>query len=309
MSSGGGAGGAGDLTGDRPAPATADVDDCTTLEVFLVRHGESLWNAATRGALEASDPMIFDAGLTEKGEEQARSLNMSIADGTSELPAEVDAVVCSPLSRSLRTAVVAGAAPGSGRDVDVPRRIRAPIFVWPCVAEKLEASCDVGSSPAQLREQFPAIAATGAFDDLDGAWWWYDAEALLNKAEKARLERLTGENPELARCDAVAQVVEEGGATLRERLKHDAAAYDWRKHMQELGMVESDREVIERAGDIVAHLRELHRNTGARRIVIFGHREMFSTLIRTVSKTTGIGLDNCGVFRLEVPVADTGEAR
>ena len=65
------------------------------MKLFVVRHGETRFNAEHR-YLGALDPV-----LTPKGLEQARALH-------SMLPADIDAIVCSPLLRAHQTATILG---------------------------------------------------------------------------------------------------------------------------------------------------------------------------------------------------------
>ena len=64
--------------------------------VILVRHGETEWSADGRHTGRSDIP------LTAKGEEQARALAPRLAG------CRFDLVLCSPLSRALRTAELAG---------------------------------------------------------------------------------------------------------------------------------------------------------------------------------------------------------
>ena len=71
--------------------------------VYLLRHGQSEYNAAP------SDPFIWDAPLTEKGHNQARSAIPHVQKIPSILAfcapdnAEIDVIIVSPLHRALQT--------------------------------------------------------------------------------------------------------------------------------------------------------------------------------------------------------------
>lgn len=66
--------------------------------IYLIRHGESMGQRATRKARE-SDPSLIDCGLSPTGIQQAKLLHET-------LNGAVDLVVCSPLTRALETALL-----------------------------------------------------------------------------------------------------------------------------------------------------------------------------------------------------------
>ncbi|RLJ41825.1 broad specificity phosphatase PhoE [Litoreibacter meonggei] len=114
------------------------------MSIHLIRHGQSAFNAVFTGA---GDPMIFDAGLTPLGHEQATAARIHVAElGIRE-------VICSPLTRALQTA-----------------RLIFPtdhIHVVAETREHLGHSCDVGRAPAALQAVFPDIS----FSHLPDIWW------------------------------------------------------------------------------------------------------------------------------------------
>lgn len=116
------------------------------MPVYLIRHGQSEFNAAhTQGG---PDPMIWDAPLTALGRKQARQARENIAD------LGIQQVLTTPLTRAIQTAklIFDGVA---------------PITIIPDHRELLTHSCDVGVSPAVLRNQFPELS----FDGLPDIWW------------------------------------------------------------------------------------------------------------------------------------------
>jgi broad specificity phosphatase PhoE len=97
--------------------------------------------------------------------------------------------VTSPLTRAIETALAA-----FGPD-------HSPIRVEALHRERVEHSCDVGRSPAELARAFPALA----FDHLDDPWWHSDgshARAIVVEPEDVLLARVgrfrawLGERPE-----------------------------------------------------------------------------------------------------------------
>lgn len=68
-----------------------------TGRVFLVRHGESTWNAVRRWQGQADPP------LTELGENQARAAASTVSDLATSSGASIDLVLSSQLQRARRT--------------------------------------------------------------------------------------------------------------------------------------------------------------------------------------------------------------
>ena len=127
----------------------------TERTITLIRHGESTFNAAypTAGA----DPMLFDAPLTERGHAQVAAARLTMRSRP------VEAVIASPLTRALQTAL--------GIFGDHPSR--PVISVEMGHRERLESSCDQGRSPALLAAEFPGLS----LDHLPETWWHDDGEA------------------------------------------------------------------------------------------------------------------------------------
>ena len=121
-------------------------------EIFLVRHGQSTFNAAWEES--PTDPLHFDAPLSQLGRLQVEEARRRL----SALPAP-NLVVCSPLTRAIQTAL------GLFGDTD------ARIEVTSMHRERLDNSCDVGRSAALLAHDFPMLSFSHLRDP-----WWHDAE-------------------------------------------------------------------------------------------------------------------------------------
>jgi broad specificity phosphatase PhoE len=122
------------------------------MSIYLIRHGQSEFNAAH--ALDPiTDPMTFDAHLTELGVQQAKSAREEVAD------LGIKHVVASPLARAIQTAMHI-----FGND--------HPITVNRYMSEKLYSSCDVGSHPTVLKDMFSHLS----FDHLPTQWWYGDPD-------------------------------------------------------------------------------------------------------------------------------------
>ena len=116
------------------------------MPIYLIRHGQSEFNAAFKRG--DSDPMIFDARLTQKGVEQAKEARQSVAD------LGIRHVIVSPLTRALQTATYIFDETTTTQVMAEPR-------------EKLLHSCDVGRGPKALGAEFPHFS----FDMLHDNWW------------------------------------------------------------------------------------------------------------------------------------------
>jgi broad specificity phosphatase PhoE len=117
--------------------------------VHCIRHGQSTFNAAYE--LTQSDPLHFDAPLTELGRRQAAEAAAAVRDVPYEL------ILTTPLTRALQTTVEIF------REHPSADRIRVECLH----REHLASSCDVGRAPAELIRDFPHLS----FDHLEDVWW------------------------------------------------------------------------------------------------------------------------------------------
>lgn len=121
----------------------------TAKRILCIRHGESTFNAHAAGG--GSDPLLFDAPLSEVGHRQVERTRDALRS------VEIELVVTTPLTRALQT--TAGLFAGHPSS--------PTILVESLHRERVENSCDVGRSPALLASAFP----TFAFDHLPDVWW------------------------------------------------------------------------------------------------------------------------------------------
>lgn len=136
--------------------SSSQGDSSKTKTVYLVRHGESTHNAQSfrwQGA-DYNSPLYLDAPLTPFGEDQANKISTRIRDTNAQL------IVTSPFTRAIQTMVLATQQMSP----------RPPIIVNKLCAERLGASCDIGSSVEELERRFPELD----FSDVQprDAWWW-----------------------------------------------------------------------------------------------------------------------------------------
>ena len=123
----------------------------TERSITLIRHGESTFNAACVAA--GDDPLLFDAPLTARGQQQVEAARLAMRTRP------VEAVIASPLTRALQTAL--------GIFGDHP--FRPLIAVEIGHRERLESSCDQGRAPALLAKDFPMLSLSHLPDT-----WWHD---------------------------------------------------------------------------------------------------------------------------------------
>lgn len=123
-------------------------------EIRFVRHGESQYNVVYDK--DKPDPLLWDAPLTDKGMKQACALTSSFREDPPELS------VTSPLTRAIQTCLLA---------VPSDEFLSTRYEVWAEAAEHLEASCDIGSSPAQLEKHFKDSRMD--FRHLPEIWWFH----------------------------------------------------------------------------------------------------------------------------------------
>jgi len=138
------------------------------MPVYFIRHGQSEFNAVHKDG--DSDPLIFDAPLTEQGHRQAEAARELVAG------LGIQKVITSPLTRAIQTALCLfeGIAP---IEVDAGHR------------EMLLHSCDVGRSPEALQQDFPDLS----FHHLQDAWWHQGPEndhGVAVEPEDVFLERI-----------------------------------------------------------------------------------------------------------------------
>jgi broad specificity phosphatase PhoE len=113
--------------------------------IYLIRHGQSAFNAAYEGH---GDPMLWDARLTAKGIGQA----ILAAEDVAALDLEL--VVTSPLTRAMQT-------------TEHLFEGRRPVAIVPGIREWQQHSCDVGRAPSVLQTEFP----DWDFSHLEEQWW------------------------------------------------------------------------------------------------------------------------------------------
>ena len=189
--------------------------------VYLVRHGQSTYNAAISGPGSWEEPQMFDARLTEKGRREAQALGSEL----SKIPR--DALwITSPLTRAIETCTIgckAGLTAKSERilkkrrmasqkpdgqddsfdentdegnvdnfDVDAAYKDWArKLVIRPDLTEHLYCTGDVGRPRWCLENDFPDLGL--AISRLpEDRWWWYDA----NKPNDAQKQQFNSKEPQ-----------------------------------------------------------------------------------------------------------------
>lgn len=146
-------------------PIFRSKKDCKV--VYLIRHGESEFNAAccARGSAW-EDPLLFDARLTLKGRRQALSLREEVKKW--DLPSNA-IWLTSPLTRAIETLlhVHPDIEPSN---LSCSTKVLENVLVLPEIAEKLHTSGDIGRKPSDLVKEFPMLGAQ--LMDLSDVWWF-----------------------------------------------------------------------------------------------------------------------------------------
>ena len=106
-----------------------------------------------------------DPTLTPLGQQQADRVRERLrAAAPGEPLASVEAVLCSPLSRTIETATrIFGGGPA---DAPAPRFVLSPLC-----AERCLATCDRGLRKAELVRRWPHVASWEGAAELAEVWW------------------------------------------------------------------------------------------------------------------------------------------
>jgi len=261
--------------------------------VYLIRHGQSTFNAAYER--DGVDPMLFDAPLTELGRRQVAQLNRTVvasARGTlsSESSDESDdddrrrraraasssrallrpspeVVLVSPLTRALQT------AGGAFEGVDVP------VEVLPEMREHLTKSCDVGRPARELVEEFPTVdfrrMRPGSRSSNDAR---RDSDAGASSSGSEEEERWTDD-----RVWWYADPEADPPQRTAESCRRDFTTH---------GFVEPERELRRRVAATLEHVRRRPE----RCVALVGHADFFLALARRMDpRGEELWLENCGV--------------
>ncbi len=149
--------------GARVGEASAGVEDATRVaarrgQVYFLRHGQSVFNNATQKPPKGwgmQDVVLWDGPLTSLGQLQAKA----VREVVNAIP-NLGLIVVSPLTRALQTCELAC------EDWIQARGTR--VLVQPLVRERVSGADDLGSSPADLVDRFPAFD----FSECAAVWWW-----------------------------------------------------------------------------------------------------------------------------------------
>lgn len=117
-------------------------------EVYIMRHGESLYNLVSRQLKDATPEGLIDSTLSPAGITQVNAVS-------SELKGKgFDVIVCSPLQRAVQTAVMLG--------------LGVPIKISPLCRERVLTDGDYGSPRKTLQSLYPALDFSTVPED---DWW------------------------------------------------------------------------------------------------------------------------------------------
>lgn len=133
--------------------------------IYLIRHGESVYNQLSRSLLLDQDIPIQDPSLSAQGIVETQSTS---------LPVVPDCIVCSPLQRGIQTALL------------LRQKLSIPIIVTPLVRERMVCTGDKGTLCASLKLVYPCVD----WSRVPETQWWDDQtesdDALRRRAIKLR---------------------------------------------------------------------------------------------------------------------------
>lgn len=148
--------------------------------MILIRHAQSEWNALfSKNQVDAG---IADPALTDLGRRQAGELVGQLSGKG------LTAVVASPYRRTLETATILASA------------LDLPISVNALIRERCVFSCDIGSHPTGLKNDWPDVD----FGDLQDGWFGTPPES--EAAVMARCSQFCDEHADILARDDIAVV-------------------------------------------------------------------------------------------------------
>lgn len=128
------------------------------MELYAIRHAQSTYNKWSAKRIytpwlwPVSDPLIYDAPLSEKGLLQASKLQSSIAP----LSSRIELIICSPLTRAIHTMQILFPNP------------QCPVIITPLARERGDKCCDIGTPLSQLQEKYPQYQ----YCHFENDFWW-----------------------------------------------------------------------------------------------------------------------------------------
>ncbi|WBW74172.1 phosphoglycerate mutase/6-phosphofructo-2-kinase family [Schizosaccharomyces osmophilus] len=120
--------------------------------VYLIRHGQALHNVGPD-----EDHSIRDPVLTDLGVEQSKELSKLLADKK----VQIDAIVCSPMRRTLQTMDLGLKQYLAKQGVD-----KIPVYINPLFEEVGSLPCDIGLEIPDLSRAYPQYDLKACYDGI-----------------------------------------------------------------------------------------------------------------------------------------------
>lgn len=126
------------------------------MNLYVVRHARSVHNEWIIRKIfrpwlwMEKDPIMVDAELSEKGVNQAKTLETKVK------AIEIDLVICSPLQRAIQT-----------MQLCLGNR-KIPIICTPLIREKCDRPADTGTPLKELQQKYPHFQ----YLHFDRELWW-----------------------------------------------------------------------------------------------------------------------------------------
>lgn len=265
--------------------------------VYLVRHGESVWNAAQASKDVVAMMSAVDHPLNDTGRGQAESLARHLAAGGSEAEEVMKAtlVVCSPLTRAIQTCLV-GLAPLLAHEGSGARSVQ----LNPNAREKR----NFGGKDSSGKHVGDEITA-----DLERSM--YELYPAAGKAEELLRWPWAASTPCTCTCTACTAPTQHAHCTCnayaRPQLDLELVQTQWW-----LGQKEEEAHVVARTDELLAQLRYCEATS----IVLVGHSHYFRELFRNFMPETAQSaapellkkkLSNGGMVAVDLNWADQPE--
>ncbi|PNW74683.1 hypothetical protein CHLRE_12g487150v5 [Chlamydomonas reinhardtii] len=167
------------------ATGASQVSSCSAVKVLhVIRHGATemaaymaLHKYGSPHQEPLRDPLLYDTVLSREGLRRVEALGPAVA----ALRPQPEAVLVSPLTRCLQTAVIVTSGLQRGLRVEAE----------PLLRERVTLSSEIGRAPSELTNDFPEVAFPTDMDDV----WWYtggatDPKAIVKEPQEVYERRL-----------------------------------------------------------------------------------------------------------------------
>lgn len=122
----------------------------TNKEIFVMRHGQSIYNNISRQLKELTPAGLYDTNLSIAGTAEVSEVRHVIKS------LHIDCIVCSPLQRAIQTSLLLN--------------VNVPIHITHLCRERISCDGDYGSDKELLTKLYPTLD----FSNLPEHTWWLE---------------------------------------------------------------------------------------------------------------------------------------